>query len=75
MPDLAAGTAEQHLVQVGPGQRPALADAGPERVEVDLAELRARGVEEPLPVDHLPERPDRRVRPSRRSARAALPGR
>ena len=44
-----------------PGQGPALADAGPERVEVDLAQCAAGGVEEPLPVDNVPERPDRAV--------------
>ena len=73
VPDLAAGAGEQHPVQVGPGQRPALADAGPEGVEVDLAELRAGGVEEALAVDDLAERADRavQVEPAQRAGGVA----
>lgn len=48
-------------MQVRPGQRPAFTDAGPEGVEVDVAELRTSGIEEVLPVDHLPEWTDRVV--------------
>ncbi len=73
VPDRAAGTAEQHPVQVGSGQRAALADPGPECVEVDLAQRRTGRVEEPLPVDDLPVRADGvvEVQPAQRAGRVA----